>query len=354
MRNSNTHVRAADSNSTNKFPWHWSLTELPQPTCGTVFTTFSCGGGSSMGYKRAGFDVIGNVEIDPAMADMYRRNHHPRYSYNMDLRKFNEIPNADLPAELFDLDILDGSPPCTTFSMAGKREATWGKEKQFREGQKKQTLDDLFFVFLDTVDKLRPKVVIAENVTGILQGNAKGYVNAVINRFREIGYELQIFSMNTAYMDVPQARHRAFFVANRMGYPKLKLSFHHKPIRFGEVKSAQGRPCPADSKIAYLVKDIRPGDRTLENAYYRLTGKKGSYFNCCILQDANVAPAITSGGAFFRGDKTYVADDDFVAVQSFPYDYDFCGNSVQYVTGMSVPPNAMANIASEVYEQWLK
>ena len=46
----------------------------------------------------------------------------------MDIREFNNLPNEELPKELFELDILDGSPPCTTFSMAGKREETWGKK----------------------------------------------------------------------------------------------------------------------------------------------------------------------------------------------------------------------------------
>ncbi len=83
-----------------------------------------------MGYKRAGFNVIGNCEIDEKINRMYVKNNHPKYNYHMDIREFNNIEK--LPDELYDLDILDGSPPCTTFSMAGKREETWGKEKKFR------------------------------------------------------------------------------------------------------------------------------------------------------------------------------------------------------------------------------
>ena len=120
----------------NRFDWNWSLSEIKQDKPVTVFSTFSCGGGSSMGYKRAGFQVLGNVEIDPAVNAVYRKNNHPKYSYEMDLREFNG--KNDLPEELFHLDILDGSPPCTSFSSAGKRDETWGKEKKFREGQKKQ------------------------------------------------------------------------------------------------------------------------------------------------------------------------------------------------------------------------
>ncbi|XBO87446.1 hypothetical protein AAGG52_04690 [Bacillus licheniformis] len=64
----------------------------------------------------------------------------------MDIRDFNKMEN--LPDELFNLDIFDGSPPCSVFSIAGDREKAWGKEKAFREGQAKQSLDDLFFITL--------------------------------------------------------------------------------------------------------------------------------------------------------------------------------------------------------------
>ena len=82
-----------------------------------------------MGYKLAGCDVLGCCEIDPKMNEVYVKNHKPKYNYLMDIRSFNELPNEEIPQELFNLDILDGSPPCTTFSMAGEREDSWGKVK---------------------------------------------------------------------------------------------------------------------------------------------------------------------------------------------------------------------------------
>ena len=77
-----------------------------------------------MGYKLAGFNVIGNCEIDPKTNDMYKLNHKPQYSFNMDIRDFLKI--KEYPQELYQLDILDGSPPCTSFSMSGSREKGWG------------------------------------------------------------------------------------------------------------------------------------------------------------------------------------------------------------------------------------
>lgn len=68
------------------FSTHWSLKEIKHDKDVKVFSIFSCGGGSSMGYKRAGFQVIGNCEIDKQINDMYVKNHHPKYNYNMDAR----------------------------------------------------------------------------------------------------------------------------------------------------------------------------------------------------------------------------------------------------------------------------
>lgn len=99
------------------------------------------GGGSTMGYKLAGFDVIGCNEIDPRMMSIYRENHNPKYSFCEPIQDFKK--RKDLPKELYNLDILDGSPPCSSFSISGNRAKDWGKEKKFREGQQKQVLDTL-------------------------------------------------------------------------------------------------------------------------------------------------------------------------------------------------------------------
>jgi DNA (cytosine-5)-methyltransferase 1 len=334
------------------YNWKWNLSELKNDKDVSVFSCFSCGGGSTMGYKRAGFKVIGNVEIDPKINAMYVKNHHPKYNFEMDLREFNK--RDDLPDELFHLDILDGSPPCTVFSMAGEREKNWGKAKAFREGQAKQRLDDLFFVWLDTVEKLKPKIAVAENVTGLIKGNAKGYVNQIIKRFREIGYDVQLFKLNAATMDVPQARERVFFVANNQGYPKLKLNFHGKPIKFGEVRTEHGTPIQKGALLIERLKHMRKSDKDVCMILERTEGKH-SNFSIKINQDHYVAATLVSGSDFVRGfDKTYLSNQDLVNISSFPQDYDFCGNNVKFVCGMSVPPNMMANIATEVYKQWLK
>ena len=160
--------------------YEWNLTDLKQVPKNNynVFSCFSCGGGSTMGYKLAGYNVIGNCEIDKKINEVYIKNHNPKYNYCMPIQEMNAL--KDYPKDLYNLDVLDGSPPCSTFSLAGEREKNWGKSKKFREGQAYQILDDLFFEFIKLAGKLKPKIIVAENVKGILMGNAKGYINLII------------------------------------------------------------------------------------------------------------------------------------------------------------------------------
>lgn len=358
MKNSTTNARNVASSSTHRFPWKWNLSDLDKVEKNglNVFSTFSCGGGSSMGYKLAGFNVIGNCEIDEAVIKIYRQNLHPKYSYLMDVRDFLKIPMEELPEELKHLDVLDGSPPCSTFSMAGAREDGWGVEKKFREGQEKQRLDDLFFWFIKIADKLQPKVVIAENVEGLIHGNAKGYVNEIVKAYDKAGYVVQLFFLNSATMGVPQARRRVFFVAHRkdLAYPKLKLEFNEKPILFGEVRSEKGKSIGIDTLTAKRLSKRRKGDIKLSMITKRTEGVE-KCFTQMIIDDDMVAPTITSGGNQYRFcDAMLLSKQDYVSVQSFPQDYDFGTQPAQYVCGMSVPPVMMAQIASAVYEQWLR
>ena len=70
-----------------EFTYKWNLSDLDNINKNgmTVFSCFSCGGGSSMGYKMAGFDVIGNVEIDPRVNQCYIENLQPKYNYLEDI-----------------------------------------------------------------------------------------------------------------------------------------------------------------------------------------------------------------------------------------------------------------------------
>lgn len=334
--------------------WYWHLNEYPKPNGLKVFSCFSCGGGSTMGYKLSGCEVLGGVDIDKRVNKVYVKNHNPKYNYCEDLREFNK--RLDLPQELYNLDILDGSPPCTPFSLSGDREDCWNVEKKFREGQKTQILDELPFVFIETVAKLMPKVVIMENVLGILHGNAKKYAFDIYRSFVKIGYKVRVFISKAEQMGVPQMRHRVFFIATRLDFDlySIDLSFNYIPITYGEIKSGIGRGLTEN--MMRVLEEVRFGEMKMSFAWNRLFNAgnepKAMYFNNIILYEHLVLPTITTnhGNMFDYKDKTLLSDESVINACTFPQDFDFCGVSVGYVCGMSVPPLVIKRIVDRLIE----
>lgn len=336
-----------------KFNYNWKLAN-GYPAEGveyhgtTVFTTFSCGGGSSMGYKLAGYDVVGANDIDPRMAEVYKKNHNPKHYILAPLKDLLE--RDDLP----EVDILDGSPPCSVFSMAGSRESAWQKDKVFREGQARQVLDDLFFEFIKLAEKMQPKVVIAENVKGMLIGNAKWYTREIVREFEKIGYKCQVFLLNAATMGVPQKRERVFFIAHKTE-KSLSLSFDQPTIPFKEVYQPNV-VTKLGPKQKHLWDNRKPSDRGLDSINKRLYGKE-SYFSHRILKDNEIAPTITAHSQkqmILYNEPRHLSDLETMLIGSYPTDYNFLKTQPGYLIGMSVPPVMMANVAYEVYNQLIK
>lgn len=318
-----------------------------------VFSTFACGGGSSMGYKLNGCNVIGCCEIDSKINKIYNANFKPKYNFLMDLRDFNKL--EDIPQELYNIDILDGSPPCSLFSMSGIREEGWGKEKRFREGQKLQTLDDLFFVFLDTVEKLKPKIVIAENVEGMMLGNAFEYVQKVNKRFLDLGYKVQFKLLDSSTMGIPQKRRRVFFIANRIGLEEIDLTFNYKPITYGEIKRGNGDKPNKNTETFRLLQYAKSNMKCFADIKESL-GEKRSWFNIKIVWENDIFPTIRAGSPdYFRGEqKERVSKEDIITCSTFPQDYNFLSDNISnitYICGLSVPPLMMKRIVERLIKK---
>jgi len=349
-----------ENKKTHKFNYNWTLKDAVfTKDKGKVFSCFACGGGSTMGYKLAGFDVLGCNEIDPKMIKAYKVNHNPKYAYLEPIQTFKL--RKDLPKELYELDILDGSPPCSSFSMAGNREKDWGKDKVFREGQAMQVLDTLFFDFIDLANELQPKVVVAENVKGLLMGAAKSYVIEIYKAFDKAGYIVQHFLLDASKMGVPQRRERVFFIALRKDLceqfieqkdiftfaPKIEMIFNETGITFGEVMEN----CEDDSReITTHYKDLW---FKCEKGNSMASVNNGNGFNNLKLNEAEICPTIGSSNSIMMPNKpNYLGENHFSLCGTYPLDYIFKPNK-QYIIGMSVPPVMTAQIADNIYNQWL-
>lgn len=346
---------------TNKPDCAWNLSDLKTvPSNGVkVMSTFACGGGSSMGYKLAGCTIVAANDIDPEMAWHYKRNLNPPLYF---LCPIGDLLTKELPLELYNLDILDGSPPCSTFSMAGSREKAWGVEKHFREGQAKQVLSDLFFDYLDLVGRLKPKVAIAENVKGMLIGNAKGYTKMIMARFKELGYRPQLFLLNSADCGVPQKRERVFFVAvrNDIDVPPLKLAPKHRWISAGEAtidlqnsEKCNSEAITSEKELNYWM-TTKQG-RSLQDGCMKSTGK-ASWFNNVKLSGDLPSCTLSSSDTNFTHwtSPRRLTYPEWKRLGSFPDDYQAKTDKIgKYMIGMSVPPKMTEQVARAVCEQWL-
>lgn len=339
----------------------WTLADLNSGKIGTpknnlnVFSCFHCGGGSTMGYKLAGFNVLGGIEIDSEMMAVYRANHKPdeKFSFNMPIQDFPFMDKSTLQKELFNLDILDGSPPCSSFSMAGSREDQWNEKKLFREGQTEQVLDDLFFHFIKVAEILKPKVIVAENVKGLTQGNAKGYVKEILKAFKDAGYITQLFLLDSSRMGVPQKRERVFFIANRLN-KKIDLSFNEKPIPVKDAwdtldPNERGKDVSKSTMVEYWKK-VLPGDA------FSTKHKTGSLFGQIKLNPRLPSPTLTSKEyqLWHFDSPSLLSKNQVCLLQSFPMDYSFLNQDPKYICGMSVPPLMMQRVALEISKQFFK
>ena len=196
-----------------RVPTMTEISEIPWNGINVV-STFSGAGGSCLGYRMAGCRVLWANEFVPAAREVYKLNHPGSVLCPDDIREVQ--PEAILEAiglEQGEVDILDGSPPCASFSTAGKRASDWGEVKAYSDT--KQRTDDLFYEFARILEGLKPKAFIAENVAGLVRGKAKGYFKDILQRLKDAGYQVRAQLLDASWLGVPQARKRLFFIGMR-------------------------------------------------------------------------------------------------------------------------------------------
>lgn len=336
----------------NIFPIEWRLTDaIPVEYHGSsVFGTFVCGGGSTMGYKLAGYNHIGGVEFTEHYSRIYRKNHTPSLFYQEDIRLFNR--RSDVPEELYDLDLLDGSPPCAAFSTSGAKERLWGKKSNYEGIQ--QVKDDLVFVYADTIKKLKPKVFLLENVSGLIKGNAKSYLRRIISSL-EGEYNIQVFHLYAASMGIPQIRNRVFIIGYRKEYalPRLQLNFDIESVGFEITKKYWDLP----GNDVYSIEKYAIGklwnDTPIGGAHLKRFNLKKPHPRKPCYTIIESASNLSSASVVHPHQKRKLNLEEVRLLSTFPKDYNFLDVNPISVMGRSVLPVMMANISHQIYIQWI-
>ena len=179
-----------------------------------VVSTFSGCGGSCLGFEMAGYDVVWANEFVEEARNTYLLN-HPNVILNPnDIRTITAMDILkEIGLKRGELDVFEGSPPCASFSTAGKRERLWGREKQYSDT--KQKTDDLFWEYARILKGLQPKVFVAENVAGLIKGVARGYFLEILQELKDCGYKVEARILDASFLGVPQARQRLIFIGVR-------------------------------------------------------------------------------------------------------------------------------------------
>tara|TARA_B100000902_G_scaffold1489_1_gene1957 strand:- start:1262 stop:2425 length:1164 start_codon:yes stop_codon:yes gene_type:complete len=357
-----------------------------------VLSTFAGGGGSSTGYRLAGGKILAINEFVEEAQNTYRENYPNTLIIPGDIKKLTGKDFLDkIGLKPGELDLLDGSPPCSAFSMAGSvshgkgntHADAFGKTKQYSDIKGVSNVEDLFFEFLRVADEIKPKVIIGENVEGLTMGEAKEYFHKIQNTFEQMGYLVVADVLNASYFGVPQSRKRTFFIGVREDVAdKIGLNFMTMYQLYPEVNKEQTNLGEAISDIVnedkeeldYLFEKIGP-DRAVGKTLAKmptdpdkvLTGmdyhEKGHHFNLKRSSLRKPCPTITAMGnlAGVAGTCHPIENRKFTIkelkrIMSLPENFKLTGQHKQQSEriGRMVPPLMMKALSESVYNKVLK
>ena len=355
-----------------------------------VISTFAGGGGSSTGYRLAGGHILAINEFVEEARNTYHANFPHTLIIPDDIKKLSGKDFLE-PFEMKpgQLDILDGSPPCSAFSVAGKlshgkggkHSDGWGQTKKYSDDQVVENIEDLFFEFLRVADEIKPKVIVGENVKGLTVGEAKEYFNRINNEFSNIGYDVSAKVLDSKHFGVPQSRARTIFIGVRQDITaKIGLTFMNIASIF-----------PSENKDLVSLEEGLEGleidkeeakwleEKWQNTSYYKATsslmpddpekvlsgddyGQRSKHFNMKRASRFKPAPTVTAMGSGATNAGTIhwnvqrkLTIKELKRVMSLPDDFKLTGTFNQQAErcGRMVPSLMMKAIAESIYEKVL-
>ena len=381
-----------------------------------VISCFAGGGGSSTGYRLAGANILLINEFVEEAISTYQANFPDTNVLVDDIKKYTSDDFLEMAGiKVGELDLLDGSPPCSAFSLAGKRDKGWegyvedtressidletGEVVQTGELKKKdgikkysedkiqESIEDLFLEYIRIAKGIQPKVIVAENVKGITFGESKKKLLEFINDFERIGYEVSYQVMNAADYGTPQARERTIFICvrkdvaetiglnfmNISGIFPTKTVTKHVTMReaFEDIEND-----PEEIKmltefvegsfqnkfLSFLPfnpeKPIKPSDKQ-----FREFNPKGSCFNMIRPAPDLPSPTLTQqgqkkglSGVFHYAENRKPTIVEFKRLMGMPEDFILTGDFDQQAErlGRMVAPKMMKEIANSIYKNILE
>lgn len=331
-----------------------------------IFSTFTGAGGLDIGFHGdfifldrhfpklpflTNYAIEYNLDAINSLA--YNKKYFPNtYLIHQDIT--HNIEHELLKYKPNEYDVLLGGFPCVTFSVVGKQEGIIND----KEGQ-------LYESFAKYVERLQPKVFVAENVKGILSANDGEAIKIIKKRFELDGYRLKIFLVNFADFGVPQLRERVLFIGirNDIETEFIPPEFTHKNNHITSKYAFINMPkdcihtnhLKVSDKVVERLKHIPQGGnyKAVENTPYAVKGLMSNIYRR-LHEDEPAYTVIASGGGGTWGyhfkEPRPLTNRERARLQTFPDDYNFQGSTteVRRQIGNAVPPVGIYPFAERI------
>jgi DNA (cytosine-5)-methyltransferase 1 len=339
-------------NTQHMFKNAWDVELVAKPNREyKLLELFAGAGGLAIGMERAGFESVLLNELDKHACNTLRKNRPDWNVVEGDISKISFTQYRD------QIDILSGGFPCQSFSYAGKQ---LGFE---------DTRGTLFYEFARAVRETNPKVLLGENVRGLLNHDNGETLKTISNIIRDLGYTLvEPHVLKAMFYQVPQKRERLFLVGIRNDLAdKVKFAWPSSYKRILTMRDAlkKGELYPCDvpksegqtypKRKAEILKMVPPGGYwrdlpdTVQREYmmksYYLGGGKTGMARRLSWDEPSLtltcAPAQKQTERCHPEETRPLTVREYARIQTFPDDWQFAGPvSAQYKQiGNAVPVN---------------
>lgn len=329
---------------------------------------FSGCGGFSKGLEMAGHKCILGVDFQASAVESFKLNHPHAQAIHMDITKLNKTKLSKL-IKLDDVDMVVGGPPCQGFSTVGR-------------GNAEDSRNTLFKQFVRIVKHTKPKIVLFENVTGMLASKNRETLREIFKSFEKLGYNMDALVMSSDHYGVPSRRRRAIIMGVRGGTPRFPKMTHgmRKPLvcveeviedlytKSGKIFNHEVEKSQLTNKIDLMrLKHIPPGEGIrYERDEKKFLPSKLRYkidwnemnekrFRQTRLQriplDKPAPTILTSRTMYYHPtEDRYLTVREAAALQSFPNDFIFSGSvTAQFrQIGNAVPPGMAKILGREI------
>jgi DNA (cytosine-5)-methyltransferase 1 len=335
----------------------------------TAIDLFCGAGGLTVGLKKAGFNVLAGVEMNPAAAETYLLNHKSHKVYKKDIKELDPFKiMQDLKLEPGNLDLLAGCPPCQGFSSHRTRNKTTSIDDD---------RNDLVFEFVKYVKAFLPKTIMMENVPALAKDRR---ITKVLKDLKDLGYFINDHSLvvkDAADYGVPQRRKRMILKVSRYGVleetePVKKRKTVSDAIKHLPPAGKSGDPLhdyeeKRSDKIKELISKVpkNGGSRSqLPYEYWLPCHKKNPNTYRDVygrMKWESVAPTITGGccnpskGRFLHPDADRaITLREAALLQTFPAKYKFSSTvnkeKISLMIGNALPPEFIRMHALTFYK----